>query len=785
MNQFRGLFSYLSKYRLTSFISILGLCVGFTLTIYLCLFIKYEVSYDRFHLKRNRIYRLIGKSITPGQEPEFIAICQGQFPVKANNIPEVESYLRVLHQGFVNMEFNNIRITKNQLIYADSTFFNLFSFKTLTGNSLETLKDPSGLLICKSLALKAFNTLNVIGKSVKADGREMTIGGVLEDIPTNSHLQFNMLCGSNNKMFKNYVKNSGNEFYTYILLKENVNKKETLDKVCKAYSSFSAEYWKNYDRKIEGVVQPLTDIELHSDNFLWDVPHGNIHSIYLAVALVFFILVVAIINVVNLFTVNAETHFKEVGVRKTFGASRPDIIKKYIGEAELITLLSLGLALFITESNWSFFNSLIGKDTHVSELLDFGLIIGLVLLSFIVGAISGIYPALYLSRFSIIRIFKGTTSRGGRISPLTKGMVVSQFFIVSFLITCLFIFYRQMNFVKNKDLGFDKKSIVAIDGMNRKTLISYPVIRERLLQKSGIIDVCMAQGIANDQMSGQYAWKVGDKKDENSIFKHTRTTGDFIKTFGIKIIEGRNFDKTFSTDVKNFILNETACKKLGFTGSAVGQRIVMQDTGIVIGVVKDFNFSSLHNKIPPLIITYNDRWGKIYVKLKPSFIKEGLDLIQESIKQIDPLYNLDYEFVDDTFERMYVQEEKLSKMLLAAVMISILLAIMGLVALTYFTIIRRIKEMGIRKVNGASFLEILILLNVEFVKWVLAAFIFALPAAWIAMYKWLESFAFKTEMSWWIFALSGFSILISVLITVTSICWRAATKNPVEALRYE
>jgi putative ABC transport system permease protein len=683
------------------------------------------------------------------------------------------------------MEFNNVRITQNQLIYADSTFFNLFSFKILSGNPVETLKDPSGLLICKSLALKAFNTLDVIGKSVKLDGREMTIRGVLDDIPSNSHLQFNMLCGSNNKTFRNYVQNSGNEFYTYILLKEKVDWKETLIKVCNAYSTFSSEYWKDSDRKIEGMVQPLTDIELHSDNYAWDVPHGNIQNIYLAAALVLFILIVAIINVVNLFTVNAETHFKEVGVRKAFGATRNDIIKKYIIEAELITLLSLILALLIVESFWPSFLNFIGKNINLSELLDIELCTGLIMLCVIIGLATGFYPALYLSRFSLIRMFKGPASDGGKISPLTKGMVISQFFIVSFLITCLFIFYRQMNFVKNKDLGFDKESIVAIDGLNRKSMNNYSGIKEELLQNSGIVSVCMAQGIADDEMSGQYLRRVGDKQEDNIIFKHTRTSEDFIKLFGIHIIEGRDFDKSFTYDKNNFILNETACKALGFQGSAIGQRIIMQDTGIVIGVVKDFNFSSLHNIIPPLVITSNTSWGKIYVKLKPSFIHEGIDLIQQTIKQIDPLYSLDYMFVDDTFGHMYIQEERISKMLFTSVMISIFLAIMGLVALTYFTIIRRIKEMGIRRVNGASIIEILILLNVEFVRWVVVAFVFALPAAWIVMHKWLESFAFKTQMDWWIFASSGFFILFTALITVSSICWRAATRNPVEALRYE
>ncbi len=785
MSQIRGLISYLSRYRLTSFISILGLSIGLALTVYLTLFIKYELSYDRFHVKHDRIYRLLGKVKEPGQEPEILAICNGRFAEKANNIPEIESYLRVLRMRDVNMEFENVRITHNNLFYADSTFFNLFSFKVLRGNPVETLLNPNGLIICKSLALKAYNSIDIIGKPVKVDGRDITIGCVLDDIPSNSHLQFNLLCGPDNKTFKAYVNNSGNEFFTYILLKEGMDGKATLDKVCKAYTTFNDEYWKGIDRKTEGAVQALTDIELYSDNFVFDVPHGNIRNMYLATALVLFILIVAIINVVNLFTVNAETHFMGVGVRKAFGASRRDIIKKYIIEAELITMLSLILALFIVDSFWPSFLSLIGKNINVSELFNIELCAGLILLCVIIGLASGIYPALYLSRISSDRMIKGPSSEGGRISLLTKGMVLSQFFIVSFLITCLFIFYRQMIFMKNKDLGFNTEYIVAIDGLNRKSMNNYPGIKEKLLQNTGILNVSMAQGISDREMSGQYLRKVGDKQEDYFVTNHTRTTEDFIRLFGIQIIEGRDFDKSFSTDRKNFIINETAGKMLGFTGSAIGQRIIMNDTGTVIGVVKDFNFSSLHNAIPPLVITSNTSWGKIYVELKPSFINGGLDLILQSIKQIDPLYSLDYMFIDDTIGQRYVQEERISKMLLAAVLISILLALMGLIALTYFTIIRRIKEVGIRKVNGASIFEILILLNREFVKWVVASLIFALPVAWIVMHKWLEGFAFKTDLSWWIFALSGFSILITALITVTTICWRAATRNPVEALRYE
>lgn len=779
-------FRYLSDNKLTSFVSILGLSVGLTITIYLTLFMKNELSYDRFHPKHDRIYRVLGKSIQPGHETEYIALCQGQLPMRLTGIPEIESSLRILSKSNVNLEFDKTRITNNHLFYVDSTFFNLFSFKVLNGNGIETLKEPNGLLICKSLALKAFNTTDVIGRSVKVNGQDMTIGGILDDIPANSHLQFNVLCGPDNPTFDMLVKHSGGEFYTYVLLRNNIDIAKTLDKVCKAYTALAADFWKDSDRKIEGLVQPLTDIELHSDYIAWDVPHGNIQNIYIAVALILFILIIAIINVVNLFIVNAEAHVKEVGIRKASGASRFDLIKKYMGEAELITFLSLFIAIFFVWMSWPLYSSFTGKRIVVSGLLDFTLITGLILLSIVIGVISGIYPALYLSRSPIVRIFKGFSSKGGKISPLIKGTVLSQFFIVISLVSCLLIFYRQMSYVKNKNLGFNKEFVVAVNGLNNKTLKSYSVIKEKLLQKEGIVDVCLAQGIADDEMSGQYIKRVGGESGEEIITKHTRTTEDFIKTFGIEIIEGRDFNKSYATDKKNYIINEAACKVMGFQGSPIDKKVVMWDTGTVVGVVKDFNFASLHNKVAPLVITFDDlSWGTIYIKLKPSFIHEGLDLISKTVKSVDPLYNLEYELVDDTFNKMYIQEVKISAMLFTSSVISILLALMGLIALTSFTILRRVKEIGIRKVNGATVLEVLILLNRNFVGWIVVAFLFATPASWIVMHKWLEGFAFNAGISWWIYVLSGLLVLVASFIAVSCICWRSATRNPVEALRYE
>ncbi|MCX6302703.1 MAG: ABC transporter permease [Bacteroidia bacterium] len=779
-------FRFFFNNKLTAIICVLGLSVAMTLIIHMTLFVKNELSYDHFHQKHDRIYRILGKDFSPGQDPTLIALCQGQLPYYLKNIPEVESCLRIYDNGIVDIEYENNRFTKNHLLSADSTFFDLFSFKVLSGNPSEVLQDSKSIMICKSLSIKVFSTIDVIGKSIKIAGKDLSVGGVLDDVRANSHLKFDMLCGFNDPSLDNLVKHSGGEFYTYVLLRKNIDKEITLKKICDSYSALAADFWKDSERKLEGITQSLTDIELHSDNIIWDVPHGNIQNIYLATGLIIFILIIAVINFVNLFTVSAETRIKEAGVRKVSGASRFDMIKQYMGEAGFIALFSLLFAFYFTSFTLSYFNKFTGGNISVSELFNPGLLAGFILLSTIIGIVSGIYPALYLSRFSVDRMFKGVSSKGGHISPFIKGLVLSQFFIVTLLVSCMLIFYRQMNYVKNKDLGFNKEYVVAINGLNKNVFNNYNVIRDKLLQKNGILNVCLAQSITDETMSGQYASRTGTRQSEEILVNQTRTTQDFIKTFDITILYGRDFDNSFPTDKKNFIINETAIKALGFQGDAVGQMMVMNDTGYVLGVVKDFNFASLHNKVGPLVITFNDlKRGIIYVRLNPSFIHEGLEYISQAIKTVDPLYNLEYEFVDDSFNRMYLQESKINKMLFTTTIISIILALMGLVGLTSISILRRVKEIGIRKINGARVSEILVLLNMDFLKWVFAAFAAAIPVSLVVMMHWMKDFAFKAGISLWIFALSGITIFGITLLTVSCISWRAATRNPVEALRYE
>jgi putative ABC transport system permease protein len=343
-----------------------------------------------------------------------------------------------------------------------------------------------------------------------------------------------------------------------------------------------------------------------------------------------------------------------------------------------------------------------------------------------------------------------------------------------------------MDFINKKDLGIDKEYVVAVNGLTSKTIKSYDVIKQKLLGNTGINNVCLAQGITAERLSGQYMGIAGDSINQEIPVNQTRTTLDFIKTFGISLVAGRDFSADRPTDKENFIINEAAVKALGLQGDVIGKQITMNSTGFIIGVVKNYHYASLHNAIESLIITLNDlKRGIIYVKMESQNIQRNLDLITRTIQSADPVYTPDYEFLDDTFNSMYEQDKRISRMLFSATILAIMLALAGLVALTSLSIIRRTKEIGIRKVNGADVSEVMMMLNMNFLRWVLLAYVIATPVAWLAMQKWMERFAFKTNMSWWIFMLSGLIVIGIALLTISWQSWRAATRNPVESLRYE
>ncbi len=777
--------------RMISFVNIFGLSVSLTLAIHLIVYVKFELSYDKFHVNHARIYRLLSGINKPGEDPEIYAISQGQFAREIKNIPEVEHYVRLYYKSNSDLEYGNRRFTGNRLVYADTAFFDMFSFKLIEGNKSEILKDPNSIILTKSTALKIFNSLDITGKPVKCRDMDLVVGGIIEDIPSNSHIKFDMVCSTDKPYIRNTVEKSGLEFHSYILLRNNVNHNVALQKITEEYGKHLSGFWMKSDRNNDftyyGVTQKIEDIELHSpDNIIWNVPRGNLKDIWLATGLICFILVIAVLNFINLETANAHSRLKEIAVNKINGASRFNLVRQFIGEKVFTSVVSGGFALlFLTSFSWMVVNRFTGKNIPETLIFNPWILGGLLFLCVMIGIIAGIYPSIYVSRFSVSRVLTGSFSKGMRTSSLIKTLVFSQLAIVIILVSGLLIFYWQMAYIRDKDLGFEKEYVVAVENLREVAFRNYPTIKQELMHSGFFDNVCLAQGINVEDFSGQSAAAVGTGAERSPVY-HTRTTHGFVKTFKLDIVEGRDFDSSMIADKKNYIINETAARILGFEGDPIGREIAINDTGLVIGVVRDFNFASLHNSIEPLVITLNDRVsGYIFVRLKSAHFQEGLDLISRTIKTRDPLYSFEYKFVDDVFDSMYNQENKMNKILSLCTYISILLAFMGLTALTSFTILRRIKEIGIRKINGATINEVLVLLNSDYIKLIAFAFLIGVPLSWVVMKTWLDGFAFRIELRWWFFAVSGLFVLAITVVSVSLISWKAANRNPVEALRYE
>jgi putative ABC transport system permease protein len=775
------------KNKSISIINVIGLSVSFMLLINLLVWVQNEFGFDRFHLRHDRIYRILTQTNEPGKEEQTTSLCQGHLPGLISDIPQIEQCIR-LNRSEVDVEINNVRLTHFRILYADSAFFRVFTFGLLYGNENEIVNNPASIAVTNMIARRLFGEENAIGKVIKIDGKDCTIKGVLRDIPSNSHLQFDILSGFNKQYLNFLTDHSGNEFYTYVLLRDKINKQEVFSKIADRYSDFLKSYFKNEDSgtSYNAIPQMLTDIELHSDNIAFDVAHGNMKDIWLASGLIIFILLIAGLNFINLQMVSAESRLKEIGLRKIVGATRTDLIIQFIGEAFMISFFSLIIAMtFLSGLILPYFAQLTGKQLSLVSILDPAVIYLMIFICFFIGFMAGAYPAMYLSQKTIAEIVSRAGTKGLRINPFMKGLVLAQFTIVMFLITCMIGFYKQIDFIRSKDLGFNKEQVIALDGLSQSVIKKYKIVQHNLLQNDKVGMVCLAQGINVKDFSGQIISRVGVNSSK-ILTHHTRTSSGFLDIFQLKLAAGRDFDSTMVTDKKNFILNEAAIKSLGFDANPIDQPVVMWDTGLVIGVVKDFNFDSMHKPVEPLVITLEDlRWGYIFVRLKPGFRRSDLDFIGNTIRSVDPLYTLEYQFVDDSFNSMYQQENNIGKILNLAVYVSIIIAFMGLLAITTFIIIRKIKEIGIRKINGADRFEILFLLNRDYLRWISYSFLISTPFAVFALNTWLNNFAFKTHLGLITFILSGLIVLIISVCTVSIICWNAASKNPVETLRYE
>lgn len=794
------------KNKLFSIINILGLSLGIATCFILLLYVQDELSYDRFNKNADNIVRIIFQAdINGGKINESVVMPPVAQTIK-KDFPEVEDATRLRAYGAAKITYKDKVFKDDRFAFVDPNFFSIFTLPMIEGNAKTALLEPHTVVITKETAQKYFGNdpnsyRNAMGKTLEFndDTETYTITGVIENIPSNSHFHFDIF--GSMKGWKNATSDTwlGSNYYTYLLLKPGTNRKQMQAKfpamVAKYMGSqmqqqmgLSLEQFMTKGNSMGFALQPLTSIHLHSATNNELEPGGNANYVYIFAGVALFLLIVACINFINLSTAGASKRLKEVGIRKVVGSGRFQLVRQFLSESIVISLFALLIAIVMVQLALPEFNTISGK--HLS----FGTkpIMGLIGLGLLVGIASGIYPAFYLSSFKPIAVLKGKLTTNHKSFGLRSSLVVFQFFISVALIIGTIVVYQQMRFMQNKDLGYNKDQLLTIPnssvlGKNEQ------VFKQQMLQDPRIVNATVSwyrpAGPSNYNNSLAYP-QGNDHLIVNGVEYHVDE--EYIPTMGMQMISGRNFSKDFETDSSAIILNETAAKALGWNdATAVGKTVIRQNSDKgdnfpfhVIGVVKNFNFKSLHEVISPLYMSLEPEGGLIF-RIKTTDVAGLLSTMK---KQWDS-YNVDepftYNFMDDLFNKTYAAEQKTGTILNLFSALIIFVACLGLFGLVTYTAEQRTKEIGIRKVLGASISQVIQMLSKEFLKLVLIASLIAFPVAWWGMNEWLQGFAYRTNVSWWVFAVAGFAALLIALITISFQAIKAAIANPVKSLRNE
>lgn len=792
------------KYKGHSAINILGLAVGMACFLLILFYVKDESSFDKFHEKYERIYRVTEVNYSDGGETMLANAFSAIGPALQADFPEIDDFVRFHIEELPVSNGPERRFMEAGFAYADSTVWNIFDFELVQGDPKTALTEPFSLVITESMAAKYFSTTEVIGEMLKVDDQyTYRITGVIKDIPRNSHLQFDFLASfiSLQQVEGGWMFNSWYwpPMYTYVTIPEAVNEVDVEakfpDMVTKYLGEMVAEQ-RGYR------LQPLADVHTTTGYNNETGKTTNKTYLYVLTTTAFLILAIACVNFMNLSLARSIGRSGEVGVRKVFGAVREQITLQYLSESVLITFLAslFGFGLFLLAI--PAFNNLADK-TLVIPPSDYPLVLaGMLLLALVVGFFSGIYPALFLSGFSPAAILKGKAARQSKFAGwFKKGLITFQFVISAALIISTFIIYFQLQYMRNKALGFDKEQMVVLHVRSYQDQLRVKTLKDRIALIPQVSGVAVSARVPGYE--GFYDYNVlpeGQTVENNQVFMRLETDLDFVELYGLELVEGRGFDKQLTTDSLAYLLNETAAEKLGWTGNALNKKLQLGSlsrngsfnpahTGTVIGVVADFNFASLHNDVDPVVISVIPKshpymQSKLSVKLKPGNIMSHMDRLQEEWEAFAP-GPFEYFFLDQEVDKMYRAEKQLGKVFMTFSSISIGLACLGLFAMTTLLAAQLRKEIGIRKVLGATVTNIVLLMSKGYMQLIALSFVIACVITYIVMEKWLENFAYHIQMEVWYFLSGGLLLALIAFVTMSFKSFKAAHGNPVEALRYE
>jgi putative ABC transport system permease protein len=797
----------LLKNKTFSLINIIGLASGLACFILITLYITDELSYDRYHEKADRTYRINSDIRFGGTDLNMAVSADPMGATLKKDYPQVEQFTRIYaSEGSKLFKKDNVYITEDRVVYADSTLFDVFTFPAVAGNTKTALNEPNTVVVTESTAKKYFGSVEAaMGKTMECNderSRLYKVTAVIKDIPRKSHFIYDMFLSMDNVEY-NFNTFLSHNFHTYIVLKAGTDYKafeknfvQVIDKYIlpEAKQFMQIESMNDFEKtgnRLSYSLIPLTDIHLRSERNVELGVNGSMQYVYIFGAVALFILLIACINFMNLSTARSASRAKEVGIRKVLGTEKKSLIRQFLAESTLTSFIALLLALVGTWLALNWFNDLAGKEFRMTDLLKPGFLIFLLALPVAVGLLAGSYPAFFLSSFKPIAVLKGKMNTGFSKSNLRSTLVVFQFFTTILLITGTIVIYKQLSYIQSTKIGFNKEQVLVVDNpsMNSSTAESF---RAEVSKLSSVKSSSFAGFLpVSNSSRNDNTWSTEAVMSEKNGFnmQNWRIDYDYIPTLGMEIIKGRNFSPQYGGDSTALIINEATAALIG-GGDPIGRKLYTnggQNPTVytVIGVVKNFNYESLRKNVGPLCFRLgNNKWTTAF-RVETKDMKNLLAQVESKFKAMAPGMPFSYSFLDESFEGMYRNEQRIGKVAFSFSFLAILIACLGLFGLATYMAEQRTKEIGIRKVLGASVSGIVQMLSKDFVKLVLIACVFAIPLAWWGTSEWLQNFAYRVSIGWWVFAAAAVIALIIAVLTVSSQAVKAALSNPVKSLRTE
>ncbi len=798
----------LIKNKTFSIINIFGLAIGLASFMLIALYVVDEKSYDKFHVNAENIYRINSNIKFGGNHMQMAVSSDAMGAALKADYPEVLEYVRFYNSsGSKLIKKDNEFINEAKVAHADSTIFDVFTFPAIEGEAKNALNEPNTVVITETAAKKYFGTTAALGKILEIKDRNntvYTVTAVIEDMPRNSHFHFDFLFSMDNVDYGwgNFVSHN---FHTYLLLNPGTDHRQfeknfvqyidkyVLPQAQQFMDVASMEEFESAGNKLEYSLMPITDIHLHSDLLVEMGVNGNIQYVYIFSAIAIFILLIGCVNFMNLSTARSANRAREVGIRKVLGTEKKSLIIQFLAESVFLVFISLTLAIVISYASIAYFNDIAGKDLVLIDLMNPGILLTLFILPFLVGGLAGTYPAFFLSSFQPISVLKGKINQGFKKSHLRSGLVVFQFATSIILIISTIVVFLQLDFIQNKKIGFNKDQVLIIQG-TRVLETNADVFKDEVAKMNGVKSASFAGflPVSNSSRTDNTFSTEPVMTDKNALSMQIWNIDyNYIPTLGMELLEGRNFSPDYGSDSSAVIINETTAKLIG-EENLIGRKIYKNDGNpgaftpvTIIGIVKNFNFESLRQNVGPLSFQLGYNKSAAAFKIDASDASDLISNIENKWKAMAPGMPFSYDFLDESFDQMYRAEQRIGKVAMSFAILAILIACLGLFGLATYMAEQRTKEIGVRKVLGATVPSIVSLLSLDFIKLVLIAAIIAFPLSWWAMNSWLEEFAYRINIGWWVFMIAGLSAILIALATVSYQAIKAAIANPVKSLRTE